>query len=176
MSSAASIAFVPPDAALVRAAAGGDRAAFGELYQKYARVVNAVLLARVNPSDVPDLLQDVFVQAMQQLPRLREPAAFSGWLVTIARNRATDHLRRSRPQTELLDVHCAPGVPAETLGALRAIRALPDAYRETMLMRLVHGFTGPEIAAVTGMTHESVRVNLSRGMKMLRAQLGDHHE
>ena len=54
---------------------------------------------------------------------------------------------------------------------LNQIRRLPDAYRETLILRLVEGMTGPEIAAQTGLTHESVRVNLCRGMKMLRELL-----
>jgi RNA polymerase sigma-70 factor (ECF subfamily) len=57
--------------------------------------------------------------------------------------------------------------------ALEAIRRLPDAYRETLMLRLVEGMTGPEIAARTNLTPDSVRVNLCRGMKLLRAQLGD---
>ena len=48
---------------------------------------------------------------------------------------------------------------------LDAIRALPDAYRETLILRLVEGMTGPEIAARTGLTHGSVRVNLHRARK-----------
>ena len=51
---------------------------------------------------------------------------------------------------------------------LDLIRQLPEAYRETMLMRLLEGMTGPEIARRTGLTPDSVRVNLCRGMKMLR--------
>jgi RNA polymerase sigma-70 factor, ECF subfamily len=48
---------------------------------------------------------------------------------------------------------------------------LPEAYRETLMMRLVEGMTGPEIAARTGLTPDSVRVNLHRGMKLLRDAL-----
>ena len=55
---------------------------------------------------------------------------------------------------------------------LEAIEALPMAYRETLLMRLVEGMTGPEIAEATGLTPESVRVNLCRGMKLLKERLG----
>jgi RNA polymerase sigma-70 factor (ECF subfamily) len=55
---------------------------------------------------------------------------------------------------------------------LQAIRSLPDAYRETLILRLVEGMTGPEIAARTGLTHGSVRVNLHRGMQQLRELLG----
>jgi RNA polymerase sigma-70 factor, ECF subfamily len=49
---------------------------------------------------------------------------------------------------------------------------LPEAYRETLVLRLVEGMTGPEIAARTGLTAASVRVNLHRGMKLLRERLG----
>jgi RNA polymerase sigma-70 factor (ECF subfamily) len=55
---------------------------------------------------------------------------------------------------------------------LELIRALPEAYRETLILRLVEGMTGPEIAARTGLTPASVRVNLHRGMKQLRKKLG----
>ena len=54
---------------------------------------------------------------------------------------------------------------------LDRIRSLPAAYRETLILRLVEGLTGPEIARQTGLTPESVRVNLCRGMKMLRRLL-----
>jgi RNA polymerase sigma-70 factor (ECF subfamily) len=49
---------------------------------------------------------------------------------------------------------------------------LPETYRETLLLRLVEGMTGPEIAARTGLTSGSVRVNLHRGMQQLREKLG----
>ena len=55
--------------------------------------------------------------------------------------------------------------------ALAMIRALPEAYRETLVLRLVEGMNGPEIAARTGLTPDSVRVNLCRGMKLLRSRL-----
>jgi RNA polymerase sigma-70 factor (ECF subfamily) len=54
---------------------------------------------------------------------------------------------------------------------LAVIQTLPDAYRETLVLRLVEGMTGPEIAARTGLTEGSVRVNLHRGMKQLRERL-----
>ncbi|HKB16102.1 MAG TPA: sigma factor-like helix-turn-helix DNA-binding protein, partial [Planctomycetota bacterium] len=54
---------------------------------------------------------------------------------------------------------------------LRFLRTLPEAYRETLAMRLVEGMSGPQIAAASGLTHGSVRVNLHRGMKLLRARL-----
>jgi DNA-binding CsgD family transcriptional regulator len=62
---------------------------------------------------------------------------------------------------------------AEAHAILAAIRELPLAYRETLILRLVEGMTGPEIAARIGLTPESVRVNLYRGMKMLRERLDE---
>mgnify|MGYP003694694447 CR=1 FL=1 len=60
----------------------------------------------------------------------------------------------------------------EALAVLGVIQTLPEAYRETLVLRLVEGMTGPEIAARTGLTAASVRVNLHRGMKQLRERLG----
>lgn len=156
----------------VRAAAGGDREAFAALYRDYVRLVHSIVLGRVPHNDVDDLVQDVFITAFTRLRGLREPAAFGGWLATIARNRATDHLRQSRPQVELpADLPGGEPTPTEAIAALDAVRSLPGAYRETLLMRLVHGMTGAEIAARTGLTPASVRVNLHRGMKLLREKL-----
>jgi len=54
---------------------------------------------------------------------------------------------------------------------LAEVRRLPEAYRETLVMRFVEGLTGPEIAELTGLTPGSVRVNLRRGVELLRARL-----
>jgi RNA polymerase sigma-70 factor (ECF subfamily) len=160
-------------AALAAAARAGDEAAFAELYRAHLRMVHGVLLARVPRSDVDDLAQDVFLTAWRRMESLREPAAFPGWLATIARNQATDHLRRRPADTDELPEHLpAPGSDDHMArAALDAIRTLPDAYRETLVLRLVEGMTGPEIAQRTGLTDGSVRVNLHRGMKLLRARL-----
>jgi len=169
------------DAQLVDAARTGDRAAFGELYRRYARVVHGILLARVPPADADDLAQDVFLMAMRRLHALRDTAAFAGWLATIARNRANDFHRRSPHHEELteaiIDTKAQDDGPeAEAPIALAAIRSLPDAYRETLILRLVEGLRGPEIAERTGLTHGSVRVNLFRGMQMLRSKLDDRSQ
>jgi RNA polymerase sigma-70 factor (ECF subfamily) len=160
-------------AATIRAAAGGDREAFSRLYADYVRMVHAILLGRVPRRDVDDLVQEVFLSAFLRLRELRDPAAFGGWLATIARHRAVDYFRQTRDQVELPEE--LPGGQAiedETMMVLDAIRKLPDAYRETLLMRLVEGMSGLEIAERAGLTPASVRVNLHRGMKLLRERLG----
>jgi RNA polymerase sigma-70 factor (ECF subfamily) len=167
------------DVAVVADARAGDREAFGHLYNRYARMVHGILLARVPRAAVDDLVQDVFLLALRRLHTLRDLTAFGGWLAMITRNRAKDFFRRS-PQmleTELTENPSGPeverpGPSAEALAALGAVRGLPEAYRETLILRLVEGMTGPEIAARTGLTPGSVRVNLHRGMEMLREKLG----
>ncbi len=165
---------VPGDVAhLVEAARRGDRAAFGELYTRFARMVHGILLSRGARGDVDDLVQDVFVTAMQRLGTLRDPQVFGAWLAAIARNRASDHRRRAPQTVELTDeVGRADPDRTEALEVLAVIRTLPEAYRETLVLRLVEGMTGPEIAARTGLTPASVRVNLHRGMMQLRERLG----
>jgi RNA polymerase sigma-70 factor (ECF subfamily) len=168
------------DALLAAAARDGDRVAFGRLYERYARMVHGILLARVPVGEVDDIVQDVFIRALRRLSTLRETASFPAWLAAIARNLAHDYRRRSlsaHPFTEhapgeditsrIVTTECN----ASATAILDAVKSLPDAYRETLILRLVEGMTGPEIAARTGMTHGSVRVNLHRGMEQLRAKL-----
>jgi RNA polymerase sigma-70 factor, ECF subfamily len=165
------------EARLVEAVRRGDRDAFGELYDLYGAMVHGILLARVPWGEVDDLLQDVFLTAFKRIHTLREAGAFGGWLAMIARNRAVDFHRRKR-ETEELPENLAQrsSVDPEVAEALRLIRTLPEAYRETLVLRLVEGMTGPEIAERTGLTPASVRVNLHRGMKQLREKLGMEKE
>jgi RNA polymerase sigma-70 factor (ECF subfamily) len=168
------------DKALVEAAQNGDRAAFGALYRRYARMVHGILLARVPRIAAEDLLHDVFLQAMPRITSLHDGERFGAWISVIARNRAIDYYRRNRLSVEL-DEQQAENQPEpasarreqllEGLVVLEAIRNLPEAYRETLIMRFVEGMNGPEIAARTGLKPGSVRVNLHRGLEMLRAKL-----
>ncbi len=163
------------DAALVALARHGDRDAFARLHRAYAPMVHGILLARVPRGEVDDLVQDVFIVAMERIGSLRDDAAFGGWLAMIARNRATDFHRSRRDDVELLDdvTHDPTShIDSEAAHVLLLVKSLPEAYRETLILRLVEGMTGPEIAERTGLTPGSVRVNLHRGMQMLKEKLG----
>ncbi len=163
------------------AARRGDRAAFERLYTHHARMVHGVLLAHVARADADDLMMDTFVTALEKLSGLKEAPAVGPWLAAIARNKALDFLR-GRPRAQALalglkvaseGVAVAPDVKAEAAQVLAVIRSLPEAYREPLALRLVEGLSGPEIAEQTGLTPESVRVNLCRGFKLLREKLGE---
>jgi len=162
---------------LVGRALRGDAAAFQEIYRRFAPSVHGVALARCSIQDAEEVVQETFVLAHRSLASLREPSAIGPWLHAIARNAANDrHRARSKlPRSEPLRDDLAAGAKDEE-NELRArvlhhIRSLPEAYRETLLLRLVEGLSGPEIAEAVGLTAASVRVNLHRGMELLRPLL-----
>ena len=166
----------PP--ALVAAARAGDDDAFGALYRRFRPLVRGVLLARLPPADADDVTQEVFMVAHKKLGALRDDAAIGAWLCTIARTRAIDRLRAQKPAApydESVHAVAAPGASAlevlEARRVLAAIQELPEAYREPLVLRLVEGLSGPEIARLTGLTEGSVRVNLHRGMALLRERV-----
>ena len=164
-------------AVLVEAARRGDGEAFAALHRRFAPVVHGIVLARAGRGEVEDVVQEVFASVHASLATLGDARAFPGWIASIARNASTDRLRRRarEPKRGPLDDVAAREAPRGD-GVLRErvlahIQALPDAYREPLVLRLVEGLTGPAIAERTGMTPASVRVNLHRGMAMLRPLL-----
>jgi RNA polymerase sigma-70 factor (ECF subfamily) len=146
-------------------------AEFGALYERFSPYVHAVLIAKLPPAQVEDILQDVFADAWRKIEQLQSPEAFGPWIAAIARNKAADFYRRRMRSIALEEVKEASVPPAQD-PILAALQRLPEAYQETLTLRFVEGLTGPEISALTGLTHGSVRVNLTRGVKMLREIMG----
>jgi len=162
-----------PEARLVDRACAGEREAFDEIYRMFAPLVHGILLARVPYDDVKDIVQEVFLAAYKNLHSLRDRNMVGAWLAKIARNQAVEHYRRARPTEELSEEVRGKHVPkAEAIEILAAIKSLPETYREPMVLRLIEGMSGNEIAERTGLTSDSVRVNLHRGMEQLRKKLG----
>lgn len=164
---------------LVERARAGDRDAFSKLWRRHADLAYGILLSLVPAQEVEDLLQEVAVTAWQALGSLQDPRSFGPWLCAIARNKGRNELQKRRAHRrheggELPEV-AAPseGDPLEADEILAAIRSLPACYREPLVFRLVQGMSGPEIAKRTGLTPGSVRVNLHRGMRLLRTRLED---
>lgn len=160
----------------VAQARGGDRRAFARLHGAFKGMVHGIIVSRVRWSEAADLVQDVFVSALSKISSVEDDRAFGGWLAQLARNRAAHHLRDAKGFEVLDDQLPAPprdaGAGPDAQKVLEALRTLPEAYRETLAMRLIEGMTGPEIAERTGLTAGSVRVNLHRGMAALKEKLG----
>ncbi len=161
------------EARLIERVRAGDEEAFSELYKRFAPLVHGIVLARVPRDECQDIVQEVFLSAYKNLHALRNENALGAWLAMIARNRAAEFYRQRKPTEELTeDYRGKTSANAEAKEILDVICALPDAYRETLILRLVEGMSGQEIAEQTGLKAESVRVNLHRGMKLLRQKLG----
>lgn len=96
---------------LVLAAQGGDRQAFGQLFERFERTVFAISLRRLRDfNEAQELTQDVFIQAMTKLDQLREPERFAGWLRSITHRMAINRMVRKGPaiatEPEAMAAHC----------------------------------------------------------------------
>jgi RNA polymerase sigma-70 factor (ECF subfamily) len=177
LASEANVRFVAsaakPEALIVERIRTGEVGAFDDLYRMFAPMVHGIVLSRVPREEADDVTQEVFIAAYQKMGSLRDTNAVGPWLATIARNFSAGLFRGRRQDAELTDEISDRGRPEnEANEILAVITRMPVSYKETLVLRLVEGMTGPEIAQQTGMTPESVRVNLHRGMKMLRKELG----
>jgi RNA polymerase sigma-70 factor, ECF subfamily len=87
-------------AEVVRAAQAGCAEAFGELSQRFERLVYGLALRRLgNHAEAQEIVQEVFLQALRKIGQLREPAAIAGWLRSIASRRIYNRLTRRGPVT-----------------------------------------------------------------------------
>ncbi len=136
---------------LVIRAQGGDRAAYGELVERFQPTVYALAMARLrNPVEAQELVQEVFVHAMLKLHQLRDPLCFAGWLRQITGRMVINRLTRRRPvfgaepemlenvaaaATEPLD-HLVSAEQREQLRAgLRRLKALDRATLEAFYLQ-----------------------------------------
>lgn len=117
------------------------------------------------------------MSALRSLSSLKRRESFPAWLCAIARNLGRDAVKARResseePLSEAGDVAAPPGGdPTAADEVLAQIRTLPRCHRQPLILRLLMEMSGPEIAERTGMTVGSVRVNLCRGMRLLRQRL-----
>lgn len=157
----------------LRDARRGQQAAFAALYRRFLPLVHGILISRAPPAVADELTQECFASAFARLHQLREDHKFGAWIATMAR-RWPVSWHAELPIEAALDIASSGADPAISVAAaqvLRVLQTLPEAYRETLALRLIEGLSGPEIAVLTGLTPDSVRVNLHRGMDKLRGAL-----
>ncbi|MCC6934944.1 MAG: sigma-70 family RNA polymerase sigma factor [Thermomicrobiales bacterium] len=169
------------DAELVTAAQA-DPDAFAALYHRYLPVIYRYLCARVTSDDVAaDLTQQVFLKALESLPRYRvRGLPFVAWLFRIARNAAIDIQRRDRRTVPFEQVHVAdhprdPDHPETEFlkhESTRAFDALIAGFdedkRNILILRFAVGLTTREIAEIVGKREAAVRKQLSRMLHTLK--------
>lgn len=178
----ATVAAPDDDAADVRAAADGDRAAFQRLYRRHAdRVYGAVYrLAGYDHARAEDLTQDAFVRAWQKLAGFRHESAFGTWLYRLAVNVALMDIRSrgsdpvsTMDDDDLPDYGETPFCAAEREELERAIGKLPPRARAVLVLHDVEGWRHEEIGAELGMAVGSSKAQLHRARGLLRKVLGE---
>jgi RNA polymerase sigma-70 factor (ECF subfamily) len=162
---------------LVLRAQRADQAAFAELVGRYRKVLWGVCLRITsNPADAEDALQDALIAAWRHLDGFRADARFSTWIYRIAANAALAIVRRRRETVELaFDVE--ESAPSFTVGLAerdrigRALRTLPETFREALVLREYGGLSYAEIAEHQGILVETVKTRLNRARAMMRSEL-----
>ena len=167
--------------ALVELARGGDTEAFGLLYDHYQSSVYRFLFYRTRSSQLAeDLTSETFFRALRSMSNFRwQGKDFGAWLMTIARNLATDHFKAGRTRLELttedMGVHddATEGPESAVLAGLTneillgALKALPDEQRDCLIMRFLQGMSIAETAAVLGRSDGAIQQLQLRGVRNL---------
>jgi RNA polymerase sigma-70 factor (ECF subfamily) len=174
------------DAELVQRCGRGDRDAFSELTLRYYRPVCGFLLKRVGQSDlVEDLAQETFLEAFRALKEGRLPAQFAPWLFGIAANRCGKWFRRKRlalfpatqPPEELAEpsfvvAHAEQEEQQRLLADLeRGLASLPPETRTLLNLKHRQGKTCEQIAGELNQPVGTIKSQLSRAYKALRARM-----
>ena len=169
------------DSDILRRVAQGETAAFAELYRKYQRRLYGYCLRLLGDRDsAEDVMQTVFVRAMEHLASLERPELFYSWLFTIARNEIYAGFRAARRNgtVDLSEDVWDEETPHERVvqGETEALvedglsRLKPE-YREVLVLRQFEKLSYAEIAAITGTTVSSVESRLFRARKALMKYL-----
>ena len=175
------------DQTLVRKTLAGDNEAFGQLVERYNRLVHGVILHKLRRSDeVEDLVQDVFCKAYQELPHLRQPDKFAPWLARMAANQAQAWLRRCGvrqicQQNEDLVLGAAdPHSPHSLLEIdesneilWEALDRLTPEYRQVLLLYHFEDCPQQDIARFLGITVSTVKWRLLRARQSLKVKLDE---
>jgi len=170
---------------LVTRARDGDQAALGQLFERFQPAVLAIIRRRVSDdADVQELAQDVFIKAMQKLHQLREPAAFPGWLRSIAVRHSINHLQRRMAKvvsdTELVGQAAGDSVSPDhsALAAERnhqlhaGLASLGEMDRRTLVAFYLHGHSLIEMADAFDAPVGTIKRRLHVARKRLAEKVG----
>ncbi len=166
------------DLDLVRRAQSGDRTAFEDLIRANARLVWASVYGWVkDPAWTEDLVQETFLKAWEAIRDLKQPEAFRGWLLTIARRLAwrqsevagrSEELPPASDRTAAMDA-ADPEEAREEVQ--KALARLPERYRVPVTLHFLNGMEYEAIEKSTGLANGSLRGLVARGVAKLRAEL-----
>ncbi|GGD26934.1 DNA-directed RNA polymerase sigma-70 factor [Microbacterium faecale] len=165
-------------------AADGDAAAFAVLVRRYTPMMRAYARRILSgTADVDDVVQDAFITAWGQLPKLDDLGRVKSWLMRITSRKAIDRIRATRPRADLEGIDppapdvSAPARQAEARAGVAALsdalQELPGSQRECWVLREIGGYTYEEIAEELGIPLATVRGLLARARKDIIVRMED---
>lgn len=173
-----------PDASLLLLSSKGDNAAYEQLVARHQDAVCGVAYAMAG--DLPlseEVAQDAFVTAWKSLQDLREPNKFRAWICGIARNLARKAIHRKQRSKDIemgVEAPNALKAPEEVVVSQEeetivwdALEALPENYREPLVLYYRNGESVAEVAQALDITDDAVKQRLSRGRDLLRHQVSN---
>ena len=187
---AAAAAMQRTDEELVALATAGDSDSFNQLIVRWERSIFALAFRVLGrEEDARDVCQETFLRAFRGIKAFKGQSKFSSWLYRIALNLCRDWIRRERRSATLapLDEETEPAPPpgaavpetAEDRAVRRDLRrvinramsALSDDQRITIVLKEYHGLTFREIADLQGCPLSTVKTRLYQGLGVLRRRL-----
>jgi DNA-directed RNA polymerase specialized sigma24 family protein len=157
----------------------GDESAFRELYRRHSPILFrlAVRLLGGSDPDARDVLQEAWCRAFEGLRRFSGGSSLRTWLAGVVVNCSREHIRarvqsRSLPSAGLVSPPAGPG-PEREMDVRRALDALPEGYREVLVLHDVGGYTHEEIALALDIAPGTSKSQLSRARRALRTELAD---
>lgn len=163
-------------------AAGRDQASFERLYDRHTPMLYALALRLTGSSSgAEELVQESWVRGVERLEGFRWQSSFRTWLTGVLINCNRERRRRQRrvvsidaPPSRMPETRVAsPSAAGRRLDLERAVAALPDGYREVVILALVNGLTHREIGGILGIDEGTSKSQLSRGRAHLRRSLAD---
>lgn len=158
-------------APLMRAAQGGDRAAYRVLLADCQRWLAAYFRRRIAPHLVDDLVQETLISLHNKRASWDPARPFLPWLAVIARYRWIDMLRRLRDTDELGDDVGAVEPEDDAVHARisidRLLHQLPPGQVQAITLVKIEGASIAEAAAICGQSESLIKVNIHRGLKKL---------
>ena len=169
------------DSALVERLRHGERAAFRDLYARFAQASFGYLVRLAGRRDAAeDLHQEVWLSIARHAAGVAADTDLAAWVFTVARNRFISSRRRPDVAVAVAAVDSDRAVagppPVDDPGCRdleRALASLPDVHREVLLLVGVEGMTPSEAAAVCGVTPEAMRQRLKRARALLAERLDE---
>ncbi len=167
------------DEQLIAAVASGNTEALGELYERHHRMVRTGIrrfAPEIPQAELDEQLQEVFLAVSDAATRYREEGRFRAWLYGITVRIARSWRRKTWLHRKLTEIHVppthartpSPARETEISEAVRqALALLPRAQRDVLLLHVVEGFRGDEVAQILGVRPRTVRTRLHRARQRL---------